>query len=318
MKSFRLGTRKSPLAMAQAGWVADRIRQGGVEVELAGIVTEGDRAKTQKTGGKGIFVKAIDEALLKKKIDLAVHSAKDVPAELTKGLVMAAIPVREDVADVLVSAKGWSLSSLPQGAKVGTSSLRRAAQLRFFRPDIHVIPVRGNVETRLAKIGGCDAILLAAAGIHRLGGIDKIVERGRAGPCGLKISRLDPSEFLPAPGQGALMVVCRKEDRSKFSDLSDPATLAALEMERALVTYLGADCSWPLGVLVKQGSDGMCSMTAAIFSLEGKLRVHEGLTGAKSVETAKKLAAKLLKKGGSKILEWNRRIQEEGRLDVKS
>lgn len=306
MKTVRIGTRKSPLAMAQALLIADLLRDRGISSEVVGIVTEGDRSAAKKTGtqkklpgGKGVFVKALDDALLKKKIDLAVHSAKDVPSEIPAGLAIAAVPPREDTADLLVSRAGWNLATIPPGVQVGTASLRRSAQLKFIRPDVEILAIRGNVETRLAKIGKeCDAALVAAAGIRRLGG-DSVLKR-----LGLKSERLDPSEFLPAPGQGALMIMSRHEDAPDFSGLNDPATATAVEMERALVKSLGADCSWPVGVRIESGSQW--SVEAAIFSVEGKLRVRDRLTGPPVAETAKQLAQQLLEKGGKKILEWNR------------
>lgn len=308
---IRIGTRKSPLAMAQAEWIADRIKRQDPSsaVELVGIVTEGDRASESRgkwKGGKGIFVKALDDALLKKTIDLAVHSAKDVPTALPAGLSVAAIPVREDVGDLLVSREGWTIQSMPLGTRVGTSALRRAAQMCFIRPDIEIIPIRGNVQTRLGKIGaGCDAAIVAAAGVNRLGGM-----KGVLGKMDLKGVRLDPAEFLPAPGQAALMVVSRKEDVKQFSFLTDPATASAVRAERALVEFLGADCSWPIGAWARMESGRECVLDAAIFSVEGKLRVRESAKGTNGEEMARELAGRLLEKGGKKILDWNMRRQE--------
>lgn len=313
MNPVRIGTRKSPLAMAQAEWIADRVRHGPTpaRVELVGIVTEGDHAGLKSggaaekwKGGKGIFVKALDDALLQQTIDLAVHSAKDVPSAIPPGLTVAAVPVREEVGDLLISHDGWSIKSVPTGAKVGTSSLRRAAQILFYRPDVKIVHIRGNVETRISKLlgdsAGYDAILLATAGINRIGGIAKVVE-----PAGLKARRCDPAEFLPAPGQGALMVISRAADAAGFSFLSDPQTAAALGTERALVEFLGADCSWPVAAWATVEPDGMNTLDAAIFSTDGKLRVREKRSGPDGLALARKLAQALLDKGGKKILEWN-------------
>ncbi len=314
MNSVRIGTRKSPLAMAQAAWIADRIKKNdpAITVELVGIVTEGDQASVSRgewKGGKGIFVKALDDALLKKTIDLAVHSAKDVPTALPAGLSIAAIPSREDVGDLLVSREGWTLQSMPDGTRVGTSALRRVAQLCFIRPDVNIISIRGNVETRLGKIGAdggaADAVIVAAAGINRLGGAKAVL-----GKIGLKGTRLDPAEFLPAPGQAALMAVSRKEDEKLFSFLTDPSTAAAVRAERALVEFLGADCSWPIGAWARIEPDQTCILDAAIFSIEGKLRVREFTRGTAGEEMARALAKQLLEKGGEKILDWNRGRQE--------
>lgn len=311
MSRVRIGARKSPLAMAQAAWIAQLFKKNGprgTEVELVGIVTEGDRVAARKGlpsskwGGKGLFVKALDTALLKHKIDLAIHSAKDVPGKLTEGLSAAAIPAREDPADLLVSRSGWTLESLPKGARVGTSSLRRSSQLLFIRPDVEIVPIRGNVETRLAKVGECDAVMLAAAGINRLGGARAVMN-----PRDLHAVRLDPREFLPAPGQGAIMAVARLGDEDGFGFLQDPQAAAAVILERSLVDHLGADCNWPLGARSEKSSNGEWCLEAAIFSIEGKLRVRDSVSGSPDETLARRLADRLLKKGGEKILEWNRR-----------
>lgn len=310
MSLIRVGTRKSPLAMAQAEWAANLIRKNkkfsaGKEVKLTGIVTEGDEVARALKGGKGIFVKALDDALLKNKIDVAVHSAKDVPTRLTNGLAITAILAREDVADLLISREGWTLDTIPEGCRVGTSSLRRSAQILFYRPDINIVPVRGNVGTRLSKTlggkDGCDAVVIAAAGVNRLGGVAMVVES-----MGLKSHRLDPSLFLPAPAQAALMMVVRTEDEDRFSFLSDGPTLTAVRMERELVASLGADCGWPLGALAMSISPALWSLEAAIFSVDGKMRVRDRVTGQAPTDMAGDLAGRLLAKGGKKILEWNR------------
>ncbi len=258
--TIRIGTRKSPLAMAQSGWVAEEIRRksgGRMRAELCGIVTEGDRIGgadetplPKWSGGKGVFIKAIDEALLAGAVDMAVHSAKDVPARLADGVAAAAVPMREDPADVLVSREGWTIETAPDGARIGTSSLRRAAQIGFHRPGLSIVSVRGNVETRLGKVGGaCDAVVLAAAGIRRLGG-------DVPGTMGLCAARLDPAVFLPAPGQGILFLVTRAGREPEFDFLNDADSARALALEREVVRALGADCNWPLGAWARPDAAG--------------------------------------------------------------
>lgn len=317
MKLIKIGTRKSPLAMAQSRWVADRMgaaKNGAMAAELIGIVTEGDKEDWRKDGlkqladGKGIFVKALDEALLARKIDAAVHSAKDVPAEMTPGVEIAAVPEREDVADLLVSVEGFDLESLPRNSKVGTSSLRRAAMLRFIRPDIEIVNIRGNVETRLSRISGpaavCSAVILAAAGIRRLGGEDTVLKSRN-----LNAARLDPSIFLPAPAQGALMIVSRKADVSDFAFISDPDSETAVRIERQVVARLGADCSWPLGAWARRRTDSReWILDAAILSSDGKLRVRDSISGESPDSIADVMVERLIAKGGKKIIEVNRNL----------
>ena len=307
MATVRIGTRKSPLALAQAEWVAGLLRNRDMAVELIGIVTEGDRGLLRD---KGMFVKALDEALLAGRIDLAVHSAKDVPVEIAPGLIVAAVPAREDAGDLLVSRTGADLKALPAGGRVGTASLRRSAQLLYLRPDLEIVEIRGNVETRLGKILGdpsvCDAVVVAAAGINRLGGAARVIESR-----GLKYARIPTADFLPAPGQGALMLVSRTADAPAFSELTDAPTATALRAERALVKALGADCRWPVAAWAQAGVGdadpaGGGAIEAAMYSVEGKFRVRAGLSGRDPEATAQELAAHLLEKGGQKILEWNR------------
>ncbi len=289
--------------MAQAAEVSRRIRMAAPAepVELVGILTEGDR-ENQPMGGKGMFVKAIDEAVLSGRADLAAHSAKDVPVEIPEGLAIAAVLPRETVSDLIVSRDGWSLDTLPSQTSVATSALRRASQLKFLRPDVLVSPVRGNIETRLDKIENGAAALLAAAGINRLGGPAAVLT-----PRALRGVLLDPLEFLPAPAQGAILIISRVSDAARFSFLNHPDSAAAVRLERQLVSHLGADCSWPVGAWARPLAGGELSLTGAIFSINGKLRVREELTGLPDSDLPKRLADRLLDMGGRKILEWNRR-----------
>ena len=254
MSGLRLGTRGSALALAQARWVAERLDG---EVELVEITTAGDllrahpastvpgrlrrRAPAVDPGDKSRWTGALERALLAGEIDLAVHSAKDVPGELAEGTGIAAVPAREDPRDVLVGAP--SLDALADGARVGTSALRRRAQLLAVRPDLEVVELRGNVDTRLRKLvaGEVDALVLAAAGLVRLGRDD-----AEAAP-------LDGDVFVPAPGQGCLLVQGRAGDR--FATVDDPLAHAALGEERAVVARLGASCHTPVGVF--RGPAGM-------------------------------------------------------------
>lgn len=288
--------------MAQATYISGRIRQQDADahVELVGIVTDGDRGIMED--GKGAFVKAVDEALLDGRIDLAVHSAKDVPAQISAGLVIAAVPTREDPADLLVSPEGWSMENIPPGIRIGTSSVRRQAQFLYHRSDVNMVSIRGNVDTRLSKIekGICDAVIVAAAGINRLGGVEKMLA-----PRGLRGHRFDPSVFLPAPTQGALMLISMEKMAPDFSFLSDPATEVCLRAERRFVETLGADCQWPVGGhLTKEGNTW--TFHAALFSCEGKLCVCERMSGENPDELAAESARRILDKGGRKILQWNR------------
>jgi hydroxymethylbilane synthase len=240
---LRLGTRRSTLATAQSGQVADAVRAAlGREVELVPVVTEGDRSTESlaQIGGTGVFVTALREALLDGRVDLAVHSLKDLPTAPADGLVLAAVPLREDPRDVLVCPAGLTLGELAPGARVGTGSLRRAAQLHALGLGLDIVPVRGNVDTRIKKAidGDLDAVVLARAGLARLDRLDAVTEV------------LDPVQMLPAPGQGALAVECR--DPTLAADLAvldDRPSRIAVLAERALLAALEAGCSAPVGAL---------------------------------------------------------------------
>ena len=233
--SMRLGTRRSTLATTQSGWVAQCLRDLGHDVDIVEITTFGDTstAPLSSIGGTGVFVTAIRKALLGGEIDVAVHSLKDLPVAPEPGLRIAAIPVREDPRDAVVARDGLTLGKLPSGSVVGTGSPRRVAQLTALGLEVSVMDIRGNVDTRISVVhdGACDAVLLAHAGLARLGRLDEVTES------------LDPQQMLPAPGQGALAVECR-EDRpdviEALSALDDPDTRAAVSAERALLAALEA------------------------------------------------------------------------------
>jgi hydroxymethylbilane synthase len=245
---LRIGSRGSQLALWQANHVAGMLRGLGHQVEIEIIKTTGDRLQDvtfAQVGSKGMFTKEIEEALGDGRIDLAVHSLKDLPTELPEPFALAAIPVRVDPRDAFVSAKHANLVALPQGARVGTSSQRRRAQLKGMRPDLDLVEFRGNVDTRLRKLaeGQVEAILLAAAGLDRLGRTDWIRER------------LDPKEFCPAAGQGALAIETRKDDAATMSALAflDHAdTRFAVMAERAALGALGGGCQVPIGIYCRQ------------------------------------------------------------------
>ncbi len=247
-----LATRRSPLALAQTGAVADALRAAGHAPELLELTTTGDRWSAAGTGAapdKGLFVKELEEALLDGRADLAVHSAKDLPGELPPGLAIAAVPVREDPRDVVVGPPG-GLAALPAGARVATGSPRRAAQVLAARPDLVVVPIRGNVGTRLDKLarGDAEALVLAAAGLARLG----------LSPAGAEALPADVS--TPAPGQGLLAVEGRAGDpaaAAAAAALDDPGAHACLRAERALLAALGGGCLEPVGALCAPHGDGL-------------------------------------------------------------
>jgi hydroxymethylbilane synthase len=243
VSAVRIATRRSELALWQARYVAGRIeKELGRATELVPLTTTGDELRDvslAKVGGKGLFVKEIEQALLDGRADVAVHSAKDLPGAVTPGLVFAAFPERADPRDALVSPAAACLGDLPRGARVGTGSVRRSAQLLQLRPDLSIVPLRGNVPTRLARLEreSLDAVVLACAGLDRLAFADRIAER------------IDPQRLVPAVGQGALAVQARSGDPlvTELSALSDPATATRVAAERACQARLGADCNVPLG-----------------------------------------------------------------------
>lgn len=240
---IRIGTRGSQLALTQTGWVADRIRSTGRAVELERIGTRGDTRRDvplPRLGGDGVFVRELEAALRDGRIDIAVHSLKDLPTADTPGLTIAAVPTRALPFDVLVACGATTLRSLPAGAVVGTSSIRRVAQVQSLRPDLVVRPIRGNVDTRLAKLdaGEYDALVLAGAGLERLGLTSRITEV------------LAPPDFWPAVGQGALAIQLRTDDaatREVVAPLDDPATHRAVRAERACLAALAGGCLAPIG-----------------------------------------------------------------------
>ncbi|MEU7008978.1 hydroxymethylbilane synthase [Streptomyces sp. NPDC046332] len=253
-RALRLGTRRSKLAMAQSGHVADAVRRTtGRPVELVEITTYGDvsREHLAQIGGTGVFVAALRDALLAGEVDFAVHSLKDLPTAQHPDLVLAAIPEREDPRDVLVAREGLTLDRLPDGARIGTGSPRRAAQLNAYARShgltIETVPIRGNIDTRVGYVRGgeLDAVVLAAAGINRIGGTAELTGS-------LSVDHLSVDSVLPAPGQGALAIECLASDAdlvAALAELDDPHTRAAVTAERSLLAALEAGCSAPVGAL---------------------------------------------------------------------
>ena len=275
--TLRLGTRRSALALAQSTTVADAVRRDGHEVELVEVVTEGDRSSEAiaTLGGTGVFVTELRRQLLAGSIDFAVHSFKDLPTQPAEGLVVVALPQREDPRDALVTREGVTLAELPAGSRVGTGSPRRTAQLRALGLGLDVVAIRGNVDTRLRKVhdGELDAVVVAAAGLARLGRLDAASEI------------LDPGQMLPAPGQGALAVECRADDdalRTVLARLDDPVTRASTAAERTLLARLEAGCTAPVGALadVAVGDDGdEIYLRAVVASTDGSAAVRLSATG---------------------------------------
>ncbi len=275
--TLRIGTRRSALATTQSGHVADALRDRfGVATELVEINTDGDRSQASGAplagagSSVGVFVSALRDALLAGEVDVAVHSLKDLPTYPADGITLAAIPLREDPRDVVVARDGLTLGELPQGSRVGTGSPRRVAQIEALGLGVDLVGVRGNVDTRIAKVtsGEYDAVVLARAGLARLGRVDEATEV------------LDPLQVLPAPGQGALAVECRSDDAATLAvlvGLDDPSTRAAVTAERAALATLEGGCSAPIGALadIAEGDDGPeLWLRAVALSTDGALAVR--------------------------------------------
>ena len=299
---LRLGTRGSALALTQSGHVADAVRALGREVELVRVQTEGDvnRAAIAQIGGTGVFVTALRDALLEGRVDLAVHSFKDLPTAPAPGLVIAAVPPREDPRDALVARDRMVLGELPAGSRVGTGSPRRTAQLLALGLGLEVVPIRGNVDTRIAKVrdGELDAVVLARAGLARLGRLDEVTEA------------LDPLQVLPAPAQGALAVECRSSDAELvelLARLDDPDTRAAVAAERALLGALEAGCTAPVGALagIAEGDDGLeVYLRGLAAAADGSDVVRLSATGpvTDAEGVGRRLAAELLDLGARELI----------------
>ena len=289
-----IGSRGSALALWQANHVAALLNVISIETRIEIIKTTGDHLQTAslaQAGGKGLFTKEIEQALLDGSVDIAVHSLKDLPTELQPGLTVAAVPEREDPRDALV---GRTLDELPHGARVGTSSSRRAAQLRHLRPDLAIEPVRGNVDTRLRKLkeGQYDAIVLAAAGLKRLGLEQEIAQI------------LAPDQIWPAPGQGALGIQTRANDPAEeiCRALDHRDSRIAVEAERAVLAGLGGGCQLPVGAFAERVAN-MWSLTAVVISPDGAQILREKMVArVAATAMAPAMARQLLKRGATELL----------------
>ena len=298
MSTIRIGTRRSPLALAQAEWVQGLIRAHDLRatVEIVTIRTSGDRFQhlpIEKIGAKGVFIKEIEEALLGGAIDVAVHSMKDLPTELPEGLAIAAVPEREDPRDALISRGAESLAALPAGARVGTGSLRRRAQVLNQRPDLEVVPIRGNVDTRLGKLerGEVDALVLALAGLIRLGR-----ERDSARP-------LSPDTWLSAVAQGALGIETRRAEVERLDYLNHEPSALEVEAERAFLRRLEGGCQVPVGARAVAG-DGGVSLAGMVAEPSGRKMFRGEISGARPDAglLGIRLAENLLDQGAGAVL----------------
>jgi len=297
---LRLGTRASLLALRQAKWVKSQVEKNYPEVgiTLVHIKTEGDRIDIPlfKVGGKGLFVKEIEEALLRGEVDLAVHNAKDLPALIPEGLMLMAFPEREDPRDVLISTDRKSWQEIPLGGKVGTGSLRRQAQLLNLRPDLTIVPLRGNLDTRIKKLSTLklNAVVLAAAGLLRMGWEDRVTEY------------FEPEVMLPAVGQGALAIEGRAGDervQKVVSSLNHFSTQLAVAAERAFLKRLEGGCQVPIAGLAKVES-GKLSLNGLVASFDGRKVIKGKVEGPslKSEDLGRQLAEELLGNGAGDIL----------------
>ncbi|MFC0212626.1 hydroxymethylbilane synthase [Paenibacillus chartarius] len=310
-RTIVVGTRQSALALTQTGWVVDRLRELsarlGMEVdfELKKIVTRGDQildVTLSKVGGKGLFTKELEEGMLGGEIDIAVHSMKDMPFELPEGLTIGAVPEREDPRDALISRKAGTLEELPRGARVGTSSLRRASQLQHARPDLRIDTIRGNIDSRLRKLEseGYDAILLAAAGLRRMGWEDRIT------------ALLPPETCVPAVGQGALAIECRADDAPLLELLRSfqhEPTALAVRAERSFLGSLNGGCQVPIGAYAvarpgESGAEGapLLTMTGFVGTPDGQTLLKETSTGTDPEQLGRQIAAVLKERGADRIL----------------
>ncbi len=297
MARLRIGSRGSQLALWQANHIAAMLRERGHQAEIEIIHTTGDKitdVALAQVGTKGMFTKEIEEALADERVDLAVHSLKDLPTELPSGFELVAIPEREDPRDVFCSLKYDSIDQLPHKARVGTSSLRRQAQLRALRPDVVIHPLRGNVDTRLRKLaaGEYDAVILAAAGLHRLGKMD--------------VGKIIPADVMcPAAGQGALAIEIRSGDfatAQHLTFLDNAAARATTTCERSLLSKLGGGCQVPIGALAEMRG-GLLHLQAIVARPDGAKLLRQSAEGTDPVAVGESVGALLLEHGAEEILE---------------
>ena len=304
MRTIVVGSRQSALALTQTGQVIADLERLCAEhgfsfaFEVQKIVTKGDRildVTLSKVGGKGLFVKEIEQAMLAGEIDMAVHSMKDMPAVLPDGLVNGAVPKRQDPRDCLISASGLTLEELPAGSRVGTSSLRRSSQLAALRPDLEIGPVRGNIDSRLRKLdsGEFDAIVLAAAGLARMGWEDRATQM------------LPPDLSLPAVGQGALGIECRGDDaelRRLLALYNDETTALAVAAERRFLGVLNGGCQGPIGAYAVVADDGRLTLTGMVGTPDGSEILKETAEGTDPAKLGEDVAGRLAARGAEAIL----------------
>ena len=302
IRKVSIGSRGSPLALWQANWVKDLLlkQHPDLTVDIKIIKTSGDKIQDMplaKIGGKGLFVKEIEEGLLKRDVDFAVHSMKDMPINFPINLCIACVAKRENPFDALISRNDIKLAGLPKGAKIGTGSLRRTSQLLNYRPDLKLIPLRGNLETRLKKLDteGLDAIILAAAGLIRLGWDNRITEI------------IPPDILLPAMGQGAVGIEARKNDVENqilLADIDDEDTHYALDAERALVSQLEGGCNVPIGAFATLDADQI-TLTGLVASLDGKTLYKKAMTDIKTnaIVMGRKMGDQLIGMGADRIMQ---------------
>ena len=301
MRKIIVGSRKSKLALTQTNWFINELKAAGVpfDFEIKEIVTKGDRildVQLSKVGGKGLFVKEIEQALFDKEIDFAVHSMKDMPAVLPEGLVIGCIPPREDARDAFISKGDVKFADLQEGAVVGTSSLRRSAQLLAVRPDLEIKWIRGNVDTRLAKLEteDYDAIILAAAGLKRLGWSDEVVTQ-----------YLDTDICLPAVAQGSLGIECRADDAellAELAKLTDAATWTSAHAERAFLAAMDGGCQVPIAGYATVNGDEI-ALTGMVAAPDASVIYKETLTGTDADALGKAVAAKLTEQGAFDLIQ---------------
>jgi hydroxymethylbilane synthase len=307
MRKIIVGSRRSKLALTQTNWVIDQLKtlDPSYDFEVKEIVTKGDQildVTLSKVGGKGLFVKEIEQAMLDKEIDMAVHSMKDMPAILPQGLTIGSIPEREDHRDAFISKNHVALKDLPGGAVVGTSSLRRGAQILSVRPDLEIKWIRGNIDTRLSKLQNedYDAIILAAAGLSRMGWTSDVVTEF-----------LDPDLCLPAVGQGALSIECRADDKEVLDLLEKFAceeTTSTVTAERAFLHKMEGGCQIPIAGFAELKDNGDISLTGLVASPDGKTIYKEYMAGRDPKEVGEKVAESLTKQGAKALID---QVKEE-------
>ncbi|RPF55458.1 hydroxymethylbilane synthase [Aquisalibacillus elongatus] len=309
MRKIVIGSRRSNLAMTQTEWVIDQLKKetDQYEFEIKKIVTKGDKIQNvtlSKVGGKGLFVKEIEEAMFDHEVDMAVHSMKDMPSQLPDGLKIACVPEREDHRDAFISNDHVSLDDLKEGAVVGTSSLRRGAQVQAYRPDLNIHWIRGNIETRLRKLKeeNFDAIILAAAGLKRMGWSTELVTQF-----------LEPEVCLPAVGQGALAIECRESDDELIellNKINNEYTATTVSAERKFLSMLEGSCQVPIaGYAVREGDDIV--LTALVSSSDGKIILKTQKRDQDPIKAGEAAANELISQGAKDLVEEAKRELDE-------